>query len=131
MGGEEKHVRTHRSDFSDLLVGRTFRVSRFYRFIPYFACRRHHPPDFAFCLREKGRRIKADSAFRTRDEEMCLRFQIIASGVLKSDTIPDSAGGCEKQLEGAWNEHIDIGHYRRSDSYRNCRHRRSNVSEEA
>lgn len=61
----KNHVGTHRSGFDHLLVTWAFRISRIYRFIPHIAGRRHHPPDYAFRVREKGQRLKG--AYFNRD----------------------------------------------------------------
>ena len=51
------HVGTHRSSVNHLLVAWAFRISRIHRSIPHIAGCRHHPPDYASRVREKGQRI--------------------------------------------------------------------------
>ena len=53
------HVGTHRGSFDYLLVAWAFRISRIHRFIPHIAGCRHHPPGYAFRVREKGQRIRS------------------------------------------------------------------------
>lgn len=52
------HVGTHRSSVNHLLVAWAFRISRIHGSIPHIAGCRHHPPDYASRVREKGQRIR-------------------------------------------------------------------------
>jgi hypothetical protein len=59
-----------------------------HRFIPRTAGCRHHPPDYAFRVREKGQRIRRGDYIHTRDEVLCVRCRNISSPSPWNVTIP-------------------------------------------